>query len=339
MDIIDIAIAKSKANTLTDTRTIVQKDLTPNASGVITTTTGAESYITKLKVRGATKVYKKLKADITWTEIVATETRDLVNYDYKLESVAASIKNNGISYPFYASDADKLANNVIKLHGVGSGYSELELLSDMTAKNSQSYGYITLNGSEVWTSATTNTGGKSRFACGIVTAMISKPVSTGAICDVVASSLMATSFDSSFAKNDGIAVSNTSGNIVIYTEATSGFTVAQFQSWLASNPVTLIYKLATPSVTIIPKSLVPKILTTVNNNISLDSTVTPNLFTATVPLNVSLLLDRITASGTTAQRPTPAFVGQPYFDTTLGKPINAKSINPVIWVDCNGVTV
>jgi hypothetical protein len=45
-------------------------------------------------------------------------------------------------------------------------------------------------------------------------------------------------------------------------------------------------------------------------------------------------------SGTTAQRvPVPSSIGFQYFDTTLGKPIWVKSLNPTVWVDAMGTTV
>lgn len=51
----------------------------------------------------------------------------------------------------------------------------------------------------------------------------------------------------------------------------------------------------------------------------------------------------ISRSGATASRPTSAlagrFVGQNYFDTTLGKPIWLKSVNPDVWVDATGAVV
>lgn len=43
--------------------------------------------------------------------------------------------------------------------------------------------------------------------------------------------------------------------------------------------------------------------------------------------------------GSTAQRPANATIGFPYFDTTLGKIVNLKSVNPNVWVDATGVTV
>ena len=45
-------------------------------------------------------------------------------------------------------------------------------------------------------------------------------------------------------------------------------------------------------------------------------------------------------SGPTSSRPAPPlFVGQGYFDTTLGFMVWAKQITPTIWVDAAGVSV
>ncbi len=49
-------------------------------------------------------------------------------------------------------------------------------------------------------------------------------------------------------------------------------------------------------------------------------------------------------SGTITNRPpdsttNPLYVGQGYFDTTLGKPIWVKSRNPTVWVDATGSSV
>lgn len=47
------------------------------------------------------------------------------------------------------------------------------------------------------------------------------------------------------------------------------------------------------------------------------------------------LFNTLQQTGTTAQRPSPApWVGFPYFDTTLGKPIWAKTTTS--WVDATG---
>jgi len=45
-------------------------------------------------------------------------------------------------------------------------------------------------------------------------------------------------------------------------------------------------------------------------------------------------------SGPTAQRPTKLlWVGRPFYDTTLNKPIWLNAINPVVWRDAAGIAV
>lgn len=50
-----------------------------------------------------------------------------------------------------------------------------------------------------------------------------------------------------------------------------------------------------------------------------------------------------TRSGTTAQRPTSAtpgrWVGMPYYDTTIGKPIWLQSVVPDVWITAAGAVV
>ena len=45
-------------------------------------------------------------------------------------------------------------------------------------------------------------------------------------------------------------------------------------------------------------------------------------------------------TGTTAARTTVnLYVGRMYFDSTLGRPVWIKSLNPTVWVDATGATV
>lgn len=54
----------------------------------------------------------------------------------------------------------------------------------------------------------------------------------------------------------------------------------------------------------------------------------------------SQFLVTVGQNGTTAQRPTTnLWVNQQYFDSTLGKPIWIKSLNPTVWVDATGSSV
>lgn len=63
--------------------------------------------------------------------------------------------------------------------------------------------------------------------------------------------------------------------------------------------------------------------------------------TADIPLSIlaAFLAVGGTSSGPTSGRPVPTFVGQPYFDTTLGFMVWASQISPSIWVDAAGVSV
>ena len=63
--------------------------------------------------------------------------------------------------------------------------------------------------------------------------------------------------------------------------------------------------------------------------------------TADIPLSTLATfigLAQGASSGPTISRPVPpTFVGQPYFDTTLGFMVWAKSLSPIIWVNAAGV--
>lgn len=65
--------------------------------------------------------------------------------------------------------------------------------------------------------------------------------------------------------------------------------------------------------------------------------------TADIPLSVlTAFFGGVSGgSGPTISRPVPVFVGQSYFDTTLGFMVWAKAIPPstVVWVDAAGVQV
>lgn len=56
--------------------------------------------------------------------------------------------------------------------------------------------------------------------------------------------------------------------------------------------------------------------------------------------NVHTTVTAVRQSGTTAQRPTTlVWVGRVYFDTTLGIPIWAQSVGPIVWCDATGAAV
>lgn len=60
--------------------------------------------------------------------------------------------------------------------------------------------------------------------------------------------------------------------------------------------------------------------------------------------SVAYWLRPVGASGPTANRPVDTssiqlYIGQPYFDTSLGKPIWVQSRNPTVWCDATGASV
>jgi hypothetical protein len=81
----------------------------------------------------------------------------------------------------------------------------------------------------------------------------------------------------------------------------------------------------------------------------------PNKEGILVPLRLSPMFDswfqslgRVTQplgnNGATAQRPVgsaqqPLYVGQDFFDTTLGYKVTIKSLNPTVWVNGAGAAV
>jgi hypothetical protein len=55
-------------------------------------------------------------------------------------------------------------------------------------------------------------------------------------------------------------------------------------------------------------------------------------------------LGAVGQSGPTSQRPVstaqnPVYIGQEYFDTTLGFPVWLKQLNPMVWVNAAGAMV
>jgi hypothetical protein len=63
--------------------------------------------------------------------------------------------------------------------------------------------------------------------------------------------------------------------------------------------------------------------------------------TADIPLSAlaSFINLGTPQSGPTPGRPVPSFLGQPYFDTTLGFMVWCSQISPALWVDAAGVSL
>lgn len=63
--------------------------------------------------------------------------------------------------------------------------------------------------------------------------------------------------------------------------------------------------------------------------------------TADIPLSALALFigSNVPANGPTGSRPVPSFIGEQYFDTTLGYVVWVKQISPAIWVNAAGISL
>ena len=104
---------------------------------------------------------------------------------------------------------------------------------------------IVLNGTESgWSVGATNTTGYNRFTNNLIASSVLSPSSNSETGKILSNLLIATSANSNYSRNNGIAI-NTNGAFYIYYADISNYTVDQFKTWLASNNVTLYYLLAT----------------------------------------------------------------------------------------------
>lgn len=104
---------------------------------------------------------------------------------------------------------------------------------------------IVLNGTESgWSVGATNTTGYNRFSNNLIASSVLSPSSNSETGKILSNILTATSANSNYGRNDGIAI-NTNGAFYIYYTDIASYTVDQFKTWLASNNITLYYVLAT----------------------------------------------------------------------------------------------
>lgn len=109
-------------------------------------------------------------------------------------------------------------------------------------------GKIIFNGTESWSISGTNTSGYNRFAVNSITSSALIPSSNSETAKLLSNILSATSANSNYNRNDGIAF-NTTGVLYVYYTDIANYTLEQFKTWLASNNVTLYYVLATATNT------------------------------------------------------------------------------------------
>lgn len=119
-------------------------------------------------------------------------------------------------------------------------------------------GIYTFDGTENWTLADTNDSTKKRFSTSVIASSIKKPSSSSEKVNAICDRYDIVNANDTYGKFTGIC-SATNGTIYIYDE-NHNTTLDDFENYLKSNPVTIIYELANPTVTDLSKEEVAELL-------------------------------------------------------------------------------
>lgn len=211
--------------------------------------------------------------------IVDSSNKNIVTsyIPFGLSSTEAIISNNGQQYPIYATEEDKANKKVISLGGLGDVQDTLEILDDGSGVYTHSLYDYKCTGDEylsVLATQTSNTFGVLispvvRFKNGIAT------------CDKLNKN---TSYQ---ADEIGFSFAGTGKDeLVIRFDKTQISTVEQAKLWLKTNTPTFKGARLTPTVTHIPKEIVPAILTHNQTNIlEVGGKVKASSFKVTLPVD------------------------------------------------------
>lgn len=207
---------------------------------------------------------------------------------FGLSSTQAIISNNGEKYTIYHPTElnEDGSKKVISLGGVGNVKDALEILEDGSAIWIDASNSKTFNGfqDENWNNGVVDKNEFISFGMPLIGAK-SFPNNTIAIAkcnrfelDTTTNIYGALSRGVCINQNSWVYVSISKNELA--TQDVQGFKI-----WLQSNPLTLEYQLAEPTITHIPKELVPTILTHKTNILEVGGAVKPSSFKVTVPVD------------------------------------------------------
>lgn len=131
------------------------------------------------------------------------------------------------------------------LYGIGNVKDAIKIVNGKYVIE-RNCGYTVFDGSgdEAWTTNGTS-GGMYRVRTNAINNLVMKNTSDNGVVDVVCSILSPTTPARTYSRNEGIAIS-TSGQVLIYASDYATSNISLWKSYLASNPMTVIYPLATP---------------------------------------------------------------------------------------------
>lgn len=188
-----------------------------------------------------------------------------------ITSVQANVVHNNIKHLFYASEQDKVNKRVIELHSTLNAYDALIISKYGDGLLVQTNLKVVLNGneSEKWLIEGTNANGLINFK------LSDLPRECGDNATCICSQYINDNTPIASANKEGIFIDNNS--LYLRKFASSGIdTTLLLKSELRANPVTIVYQLKKPIVTIIHKTLMPCITTQETNAFWIDSTICPD---------------------------------------------------------------
>ena len=206
-----------------------------------------------------------------------------------LSSTQAIISNNGLKYSFYANAEDKANGKAIECHKLGDVADTVQQMEDGSGVYSKKIYYDKLfNVVSTWEKTSTVGTNTTRWYCGLNPAKLDGTV------------LMTSIPVSSDIVNDDRVCVGTYGNVVaLHIRVPNSITTSQqVTEYIKTNypDEYIAYKLTTPIITTIDKSLMPAILTQLENEFTFGDAVKPSGVEITVPVDkVSELEKRLSA--------------------------------------------
>lgn len=143
-------------------------------------------------------------------------------------------------------------------------------------------GKVVLDGTETWTTASTNISGRVRTRTTAIASLVKRPASGNVAGDATSDHFVIATSGRNWEGDQSFCI-ETNGNMSFYADGTQTQSVSNWTTWLASNPTTVYYALATPTTTeITNEALIAQLeallnaeLYTGQNNISVTSTTQP----------------------------------------------------------------
>lgn len=246
----------------------------PNATGVF-------KFIvtTKEDLEGCTEALRGASASESGTgsirfkrAIIAFANEALIDNfpEVGVTSIQASITNNNVRHSFYASDQDKVNKKPIELCSTLNAYDLFIADKSGDGLFIKTNNKIVLDGSqdEKWLIESVNTNGLINFKLNDV------PYECGNSATCICSAYIIDNTPIASANKEGIFVDGS--NLYLRKFASSGInTPLLLKSDLKLNPITVVYEIKKTVATIIPKILMPSIITQETNAFLIDSIIYP----------------------------------------------------------------